>query len=132
MVSPQIVFYRLFLMLLATACCWLLGLPKAARSMCVVGLPSCAPCAPCRPRRFVCAVARGTAGCVPFSEDACRAAAISLGLSLGDGSDTFTGDYTVKGCYAYSSRTHANSAYYGTGGATAQNMASVDMSGWTE
>ena len=33
-----------------------------------------------------------------------------------DGSDAFTGDYTVKGCYAYSSGTHANSAYYGTGG----------------
>ena len=64
--------------------------------------------------------------CVPYSEQACRDTAIAGGLSLGSGGSSFAGDYSVKGCYAYSSGKYAGKAYYGTGGTTEQMKKSLN------
>jgi hypothetical protein len=64
-------------------------------------------------------------GCVPYSKEACIAAAVSEGLSLGGGGYDFEGNYGTKGCYSYSSGTYAGKAYYGTGGTTAETSATV-------
>ena len=48
--------------------------------------------------------------CVPYSEQACRDVANALGLSLGGVGYSFAGDYSVKGCYAYSSGKYAGKA----------------------
>ena len=63
--------------------------------------------------------------CVPYSEQACRDAANLLGLSLGDGSYSFAGDYSTNGCYAYSAGANAGQAFYGTGGTTDQMKQSL-------
>jgi len=65
------------------------------------------------------------AGCVPYSEAACRAAAKAGGLSAGGAGFSFSGNYGTKGCYTYSSGTYANKVYFGTGGTAAQSKASV-------
>ena len=55
--------------------------------------------------------------CVAYSEQACRDAAVALGLSLeGTTSAGFSGDFTHKGCYAYSAGKNKGKAFYGTGG----------------
>ena len=64
--------------------------------------------------------------CVPYSEHACRDVANALGLSLGGVGYSFAGDYSVKGCYAYSSGKYAGKAYYGTGGTTEQMKKSLN------
>lgn len=59
--------------------------------------------------------------CVPYSVNACRVAAQSLGLQIGNDNHGFENDtYSEKGCYAYSSGVFENSAFYGTGGTTEQ------------
>ena len=55
--------------------------------------------------------------CVPYSQQACRDAALALGLSLeGTSTKGFSGPFNHKGCYAYSSGTNKGKAFYGTGG----------------
>ena len=63
--------------------------------------------------------------CDPYSEQACRDIAKNLGLSLGGEGYSFAGDFSVKGCYAYSSGKYAGKVYYGTGGTTEQMKKSV-------
>jgi hypothetical protein len=52
--------------------------------------------------------------CIPYSQQACRDAAASLGLSVDESG--FSGSFTYKGCYAYSAGKHKGKAFYGTGG----------------
>jgi len=52
--------------------------------------------------------------CIPYSEQACRDAAASLGLSVEESS--FSGSFQYKGCYAYSAGKDKGKAFYGTGG----------------
>ena len=54
--------------------------------------------------------------CVPYSEQACRDSANSLGLTLGGGGYPFKSHFKIKGCYAYSSGKYAGLVFYGTGG----------------
>lgn len=56
--------------------------------------------------------------CKPYSEQACRDAALTLGLQLGLTSDphSFSGSSLHKGCYAYKSGQYAGRAFYSTGG----------------
>lgn len=54
--------------------------------------------------------------CDPYTEEACRDASTSLGLSLGGSGYAFAGNWPTKGCYAYSSTTFIGNAYYSTGG----------------
>jgi len=61
-----------------------------------------------------------TAVCTPYSAEACRAAAQRLGLEEGGAGHAFEGDYSQKGCYAYSSGEYANRAYYGLGGSDSE------------
>ena len=63
--------------------------------------------------------------CLPYSEQACRAAALALGLSLGSTTYPFLGSIATKGCYAYRSGTQAGQAYYSTGGTEAEMKADV-------
>ena len=59
--------------------------------------------------------------CVPYSQEACKAAAERLGLHLGDGYSSFiSSDNPNKGCYAYDSGRFAGRVYYGSGGTTEQ------------
>ena len=55
---------------------------------------------------------------VPYSEQACRDAAVALGLNLGYSLSrcNFRFAYLIKGCYAYRSGRYAGWAFYGTGG----------------
>ena len=64
--------------------------------------------------------------CVPYSEQACRDVANALGLSLGGVGYSFAGDFSQKGCYAYSSGTYTGKAYYGTGGTTEEMKKSLN------
>ena len=64
--------------------------------------------------------------CVPYSEKACRDAANSLGLDLGDNEYDFAGNYSTKGCYAYNNGKYEGSAYYGYGGTTEQMETSLE------
>jgi len=61
-------------------------------------------------------------GCEPYSEEACRKAALNAGLELGGDGYEFAGDYGTKGCYAYvkAHGKYAGNAYYGTGGSVAE------------
>ena len=43
-----------------------------------------------------------------------------MGLSLGGGGVAFAGNHGTKGCFTYASGTHAQYAYYGTGGTDAE------------
>ena len=52
--------------------------------------------------------------CIPYSQQACRDAAVSLGLSVP--TSGFSGPFKHKGCYAYSAGTNKGKAFYGTGG----------------
>ena len=52
--------------------------------------------------------------CIPYSQQACRDAALALGLSVP--TKGFSGSFKHKGCYAYSSGTNKGKAFYGTGG----------------
>jgi len=54
--------------------------------------------------------------CIPYSKEACEAAANSLGLEKGYGNYNFAGSYGTKGCYAYETGNYAGVAFYGTGG----------------
>ena len=63
--------------------------------------------------------------CVPYTEDACRAAATEMGFDFVDSSD-----YNTKGCYAYF-RTHydyGGKVYFGTGGS--ENDKKKTLSGY--
>merc|ERR1719336_2232536 len=59
-------------------------------------------------------------GCTPYTAEQCRAAAQLSGLDEGGNGFEFEGDYTQKGCYAYSSGEHAGKAFYGLGGSYAE------------
>jgi hypothetical protein len=61
------------------------------------------------------------ATCVPYSEDACRTSAETLGLKFKD-----AGSFAVKGCYAYKDGKYAKKVYYGRGGTKEQMMASPE------
>ena len=56
-------------------------------------------------------------GCTAYTEDACRAAAVCLGLELGH---PFTQALSTKGCYAFESGSYAGKVFYGTGGTTSE------------
>jgi len=58
----------------------------------------------------------GSMGCTPFSQEACSAAAMKLGLKKGGRGHKFAGKYRTKGCYAYKSGKYKGRVYYGTGG----------------
>lgn len=60
-----------------------------------------------------------------LTEAACRTKAQELGLLLGGGSSAFTGAFTTKGCYAYSSGSYSGRAFWGTGGSVNQMQAAV-------
>ena len=62
---------------------------------------------------------------MPYSADACRAAATKAGLELGGQGYSFEGAYSTKGCYYYKSGKYAGRAFYGTGGTQAQMEAAV-------
>ena len=66
------------------------------------------------------------ADCTAYSEAACRAAALKLGLELGGAGYSFVDSHGTKGCYAYTSASdkYSGRAYYGTGGTDGQ-MAAV-------
>jgi len=51
--------------------------------------------------------------CVPYSEEACKQVANSLGLSQGGAGYDMVGDYDTIGCYAYNSGSYANMVFYG-------------------
>ena len=54
---------------------------------------------------------------MPYSVDACRAAAETLGLQLGSDFRDFEGaSYSEKGCYSYESGRFEGMAFYGSGG----------------
>jgi hypothetical protein len=67
-----------------------------------------------------------TAGCrrnpsgvqTPTSEAACRALALDAGLTLGGNGFAFSGDFSTKGCYTYTSGGYKDRAYWGGSGAT--------------
>jgi len=48
-----------------------------------------------------CSRLKSGVGCIPYSEQACRDAALEEGFQLGGGGSDFIGDYVTKGCYAY-------------------------------
>lgn len=52
--------------------------------------------------------------CVPYSEDACRNAALGLNLTPGGAGAEFASDHKQKGCYTYTSGQYKGFAYYGT------------------
>jgi len=54
--------------------------------------------------------------CKPYSQEACKLAAVRGGLSKGGNGYAFAGDYGTKGCYTYSSGSYRKIAFYGTGG----------------
>merc|ERR1719191_2116339 len=60
----------------------------------------------------------------PYSEKACEQACKRAGLKLGGGRYRFSGKYSIKGCYAYSTGGWKGIAFYGTGGTEAQMKAS--------
>merc|ERR1719242_1202223 len=63
--------------------------------------------------------------CAPYSQEACKLAAVRNGLSKGGNGYAFAGDYSTKGCYTYSSGSYKGIVFYGTGGTDAQNKAPV-------
>jgi len=66
--------------------------------------------------------------CVAYSIEACETAANALGLQIGGGGYSFSGDYITKGCYAYSQGSaYAGIAFYGNGGTASQRMAAVTL-----
>ena len=56
--------------------------------------------------------------CDPYSLEACEDAGKTLGLLLGGGGSSFSGDYSTKGCYAYDNgkEKYQGMVFYGTGG----------------
>ena len=66
------------------------------------------------------------AGCVPFSQQACKDASSFLGLQLGNEEHKFAGKYSTKGCYVYQGGTHAGIAFYGVEGTREEMMKNPD------
>ena len=59
--------------------------------------------------------------CDPYTDQTCRDVANSLeGITFAG-----AGNYTTKGCYAYSSGTYKGKVYYGTGGTPDQMKSSL-------
>jgi hypothetical protein len=67
----------------------------------------------------------GGASCIPFSRERCRNVSIANGLQLGGADYKFTGGYSTKGCYAYSTGKYKGMSFFGTGGSLEQMKASV-------
>jgi hypothetical protein len=58
--------------------------------------------------------------CKPYTAEQCAIAAERLGLQLGgNGHDFESPNHSQKGCYAYSSGSHAGMAFYGSGASNA-------------
>ena len=60
--------------------------------------------------------------CVPYSLEACQAAADQLGMHVESSSK-----YHTKGCYSYASGEYSYRIYYGTGGSTEQVRANLTL-----
>merc|ERR1719428_1077925 len=60
----------------------------------------------------------------PYSQKACEQASQQAGLKLGGHGYSFSGKYSIKGCYAYTSGKYKKIVFYGTGGTEAQMKAS--------
>ena len=72
---------------------------------------------------------------VPYSEQACRDAAVALGLKLGYRSAFHVRDFVKnnsypKGCYAYNASIYRGSAFYSTGGTVEQMKKDVGPSAY--
>jgi len=53
--------------------------------------------------------------CYGTTEDACREAALALGLTIGGVGYDFVGDFLTHGCYSYDSGIYQGHAYFGRG-----------------
>ena len=64
-------------------------------------------------------------GCIPYTEEACKAAGKNLGLKIG--SDFNAGPASTKGCYAYTNKNtaHAGKVFFGSSENTNDLAASV-------
>ena len=65
--------------------------------------------------------------CVPYSGQACIDAAENLGLTRKG--ERYSGEYVLKGCYAYSSGSNRGTYWYGTGGSVADIKDSLEGEG---
>jgi len=63
-----------------------------------------------------CQMSCGNCPCEPYSEEACRQVATTLGLAEGGAGYSMVGSYDTKGCYSYKSGKYAGMVYYGTCG----------------
>ena len=67
------------------------------------------------------------AQCTPHSRDACEAAALALGLSVGGAGSDFEGNWSTKGCYTYKKGTYTGHVYYGKGDGPISNKLTGDI-----
>ena len=58
-------------------------------------------------------------GCVPYSKDACKEAAVKLNMSFTEG------DYSYKGCYTYYEGQYKGKIWFGTGGTDAERKGTI-------
>jgi len=72
-------------------------------------------------------IEKRAAQCTPHSRDACEAAALALGLSVGGAGSDFEGNWSTKGCYTYKKGTYTGHVYYGKGDGPISNKLTGDI-----